>query len=74
MSNNKRGFAMVEASLIIPLIITVIITMIYINMGLYQFVEQNCELHNSLLEEAKENFEVGDFVRRIDFMKGLFEK
>jgi len=64
---------MVEAALIIPVIITVIITMIYINMGLYQLVEQNCEFHNSLLVEAKENYLVGDFVRRIDFMKGLFE-
>jgi len=64
---------MVEAALIIPVIITVIITMIYINMGLYRLVEQNCEFHNSLLAGTKENYLVGDFVRRIDFMKGLFE-
>lgn len=65
---------MVEASLIIPVIITVIILIIHINMGLYQIVEHNCELHNSLLEEVNETSAVGSFVRRIDFMKGLFEK
>jgi len=74
MSNNKRGSSMVEASLVIPVIITVIIAMIYINRELYQLVEQNCEFHSRLLEGAKENFAVGDFVRRIDFMKGLFEQ
>lgn len=73
MSNNKRGSAMVEASLIIPVIITVIITIIYIIMALYQLVEQNCELHNYLLERVNETSAVGSFVRRIDFMKGLFE-
>ncbi len=71
--NNKKGTAMVEASLIIPVIITVIIMIIYIIMGLYQLVEQNCDLHNRLLEEAKQVSAVGGYVRRIDFMKGLFE-
>ncbi len=71
--NNKKGTAMVEASLIIPVIISVIIMMIYIIMGLYQLVEQNCTLHNSLLEEAKGTSAVGVFIRGIDFMKGLFD-
>jgi len=64
---------MVEASLVIPVIITVIITVIYIIMGLYQLVEQNCELHNGLLERANETSAIGGFIRKIDFMKGLFE-
>lgn len=64
---------MVEASLIIPIIISVIISMIYINMDLYQIVRQNCELHNSLLVETNENSAVGSYIRRIDFLKGLFE-
>ena len=71
--NSKKGTAMVEASLIIPVIISVIIMIIYIIMGLYQLVDQNCGLHNGLLKEAKGSFAVGVYIRGIDFMKGLFE-
>lgn len=71
--NNKKGTAMVEASLIIPVIISVIIMIIYIIMGLYQLVAENCALHNCLLAEGKEASVVGSFIRKIDFMKGLFE-
>jgi len=71
MKNSNRGAALVEASLIIPVIITVIITLIYIIMGLYHLVEQNCEFHHSLLMREEDTFSIGDFVRKIDFMKGL---
>lgn len=71
MKSSKSGSAIVEATLIIPCIVAVIITVIYIIIGLYHLVEQNSELHRILLMRWEEDFSVGDFIRKIDLMKGL---
>lgn len=71
MKCSKKGSAIVEATLIVPVIISVVIAILYIVMALYSAVEENCLMHRGLLTVEEERLEIGDFIRKVDFMKGL---
>lgn len=73
MKLDQKGSAMVEATLIIPVIISTVILIIHILMTLYLTVEDNCMLHRSLLEEASKRQDIGAFIRKIDFIKGMIK-
>lgn len=62
---------MIEATLIIPVLISTIITVIYILMALYTSVEENCLIHSTILFGEERNPEIGNFIRKTDLLKGL---
>lgn len=65
---------MVEAALIVPMIILVIVGIIQINAALYHLVEVNCRNHSAELNAVNDSGELDGFIRKVDFMKGLLEE
>jgi hypothetical protein len=54
MKNSKRGAAMVEAAIVLPLVIAAVMAVIYILINLYSFTALRASLHIQLRAEASE--------------------
>ncbi len=52
MHNNKKGTAVVEAALVLPLIITVVMVVFYLAIAFYMETANSASLHLSIRSEA----------------------
>jgi len=59
--------------MIIPLVILVVVGIIQVTTALYGEVDAHCRNHSAELASVNEGGELGDFVRKVDFMKGLYQ-
>ncbi|WP_027399322.1 TadE/TadG family type IV pilus assembly protein [Anaerovorax odorimutans] len=64
---NKKGTTIVEASLIFPVVIIAVMSIIYISVSMYEKIENQCNDH--LIERENQQGDEVDFVRKIDLTK-----
>lgn len=73
MKNNKKGSAMVEASLVFPIIILLIIAYIYLLINMYINIEEQSLMHKEMIfKNASKNL-LSEYMNKIDIIKE-FEK
>ncbi len=64
LSKNKKGTAMVEATIVIPIIFLSLMAVVNLEIKMYQKIETQTNYHRELREKEKEF--VSDYVRKID--------
>ncbi len=68
---DKKGTAMVEATIAIPIIFLSLMAVINLEINMYQKIEVQTKHHKEIREEKKEF--VSDHVRKIDFVLNITE-
>lgn len=69
--NNRKGSAMVEASLVIPVILLTIMALIGVITGLYNKSTTSYQEHRHEMVREEEGERMGEAKRVADLLKGL---
>lgn len=69
--NNKKGSALVEASLVIPVILLTIMALIGLITDLYEKTTANYQEHRQEMVREGEEEMMGEAKRMADLLKGL---
>lgn len=69
--NNKKGSALVEASLVIPVILLTIMALIGLITDLYEKTTANYQEHRQEMVREEEEEMMGEAKRMADLLKGL---
>lgn len=69
--NSKKGSALVEASLVIPVILLTIMALIGVMTDLYEKTTVNYQEHRRVMIQEEEEEMMGEAKRMADLLKGL---
>lgn len=69
--NNKKGSALVEASLVIPVILLTIMALIGVITDLYEKTTVSYQEHRQEMVQEEEEEMMGEAKRMADLLKGL---